>query len=258
MSELSLNYSPEEGPNGFLQLYNAATGEIIPASPADLLRLEAQDIDQDLMIRIFGVPQNISGVTGVLISDRPGFISAAIPYHVYPEEFEGRQTEVPEGRVISIGWDLMGIAGRPDFDVERIIEDLGRKQLAPNVENLIRSHVSYREGQNPEVDQTAMWNLTLLDADDITRNLMTLSDIDPTDILGLGSQATIIEVLMAVTFYCGEAGLEDKEEEVLARILPEEEHNRVRMQIDALAPQFGEEHDLDAELLDIQSEEEQE
>lgn len=208
--------------NVFLKLFDNATGKEIPAPLSDLLRMEAHDFDSNLYFRVCG---KIG--TYYLISDRPGHIAGALKITFYQTDASWEVSLYP-----------VGIANHPHWDVDEAIKALNFPvPVHPRIEALIRKHVVYRDGQDPTHEYLDQLRVYTVDEDTARRELALVCNDDPGVIAAVIAQPqpVVLPVLCgAIALFCQTAGLAGEEVNILLRLVPPGEHERLEMVVDSL------------------------
>lgn len=228
---------------GFLKLFDP-DGNEVDASMEDLLSIEAMSFDKAVHRRVAG---DRSGRYW-LISNRPGLHAMLLQvniFHCYPREEDHWE----------ISYCTNGIASFPHFELEPAIrmfseerwsvEPDDRKALPSNVAELARAHVAYRLGRTPGPDPLDLHGVRTRDAADMRRLLeeFTEHSIDCTQLLKdvAGKRVAIFELMLVITFFCGEHGLDGREADLINIIVPEDQHDRLHDLLGNLKDQLGSE-----------------
>jgi len=230
---------------GYLALFDPE-GNQVEASREDLLSIEAQSFDKALHRRVTG---DRSGRYW-LISDRPGFRSMLLEVNIfrcYPR--------TPDNDDWSIGYGVNGVADYPHWTLDGCLQHFRRRDGDPdpwdgapipeNVIELARQHVTFRAGRTPGPDPLDLHGVRTCDAAEIRERLTEFLEgtVDPTELLRqvAGKRIAVFELLLAVTFFCGEHELDGKEDDILNILVPENQHERLAELAQNLADQLGSE-----------------
>ncbi len=228
---------------GFLALFDPE-GNLVEASREDLLSIEGMSFDKELHRRVVG---NRSGRYW-LISDRPDMHTMLLEvsiFHCYPREEDNW----------SISYCTNGVASYPHWDFEIAVSHFTEKSwsvdpadgapLPAKVLEIARQHVAYRLGRTPGPDPLDLHGLRTRDAAEM-RELLTEyleGTVEPTDLIRqvAGKRIAVFELVLAIMFFCGEHNLDDKEDELLAILVSEDQHERLAELLGTLGDQLGSE-----------------
>lgn len=242
MTQPSFNESQEDF--GYLALFDPE-GNKISASREDLLSIEGKSFDLALHRRVVG---NRSGRYW-LISDRPGYhamLLEVLIFHCYPRE----------GDHWEVSYCTNGIASYPHWELEPCLNHFRREGRDPdpwdgapipeNVVALAREHVTYRLGRTPGPDPLDIHGVRTRDAADMRERLTQFlgSTVDPTTLLKqvAGKRVAIFELMLTVYMFCAEHKIsEENMDEMLAILVPEDQHERLGELLTTLQNQFGSE-----------------
>jgi hypothetical protein len=206
------------------------TGQEIPASRRDLLRVEGQSFNQRLYQRLLGSTPG----TYWLVSARPGHVRMLLQISWYRGH---------GGHGWSVSFCVNGIASYPHWDLETVLRQFteypepadgvfGYTHIPANVEALTREHVKFVPGA---IDDSAgprpQFSITTLPPDKMRSALLQFvpsgTDISPLTDLG-GRPVEIVELALAVNMFCGEHDLDSREADVMRATVPLTSRLRLR------------------------------
>jgi hypothetical protein len=230
-------------PEGYLALFDP-DGNQVEASRDDLLSVEGMSFDEPLHRRLAG---DRSGRYW-LISDRPGFRAMLLEvsiFRCYPRE--------PGNDNWSISYGTNGVASYPGWTLDGALQMFRRRGFGPdpwdgapipeNVAALARQHVTFRAGRTPGPDPLDRHGIRTRDAAEIRPRLAEFLETraDPDELLRqvAGKRVPVFELMLAVTMFCGEHGLDGYEGELLLLLIPEEQHGRLADLTAELSGQLG-------------------
>lgn len=230
---------------GYLALFDPE-GNQIEASREDLLSIEGQSFDKELHRRVAG---NRSGRYW-LISNRPGFHAMLLEVNIfrcYP------RSDNSDADRWEIGYCTNGIACYPHWTIDHALEIFRRPGVDPdpwdgmpipeNVVELALKHVTFRAGRTPGPDPLDLHGVRTRDAAEMRERLTEFLEgtVDSTDLIRqvAGKRIAVFELMLAITFFCGEHGLDGKEEELLVILVPEDQHERLTELLGTLGDQLG-------------------
>jgi hypothetical protein len=223
--------------DGYLALFDP-DGNQVQATRADLLAIEAMTIGKQQLRRIVG------GHSGRywLISDRPGLYAMVLEIHIfhcYPRE----------GDEWSLSFCEEGIAASPSFDLDWVLtvpfsektwcrEDWDRRAIPAGVASIARQRVKFRAGRLPDHDQPAPYTLQLRDAVELRQRLTGFLDglAGPDELIAqvAGRRVRIAELMIVVLDFCHRHHLASSLQDILLILVPEDQHDRMKMQVAAL------------------------
>jgi hypothetical protein len=227
---------------GYLVLFDSY-GNAVPATPEDLLSIEAKSFDKAAHLRAV----NHQSGQYWLISDRLGFFPALVRvsiFRCYPR--------TPENVEWSISYSEDGEASYPEFDIEWVIAALSRSTGFPewvdnpravpeNVAAIARERVRYRLGHS--TDEASKFDIRPHDAVTMQANLTQYLEVttDPSELIRnlAGHGISVGELLQTVAVFTNQHGIDHLFDNILAIIVPEDQHERLGMLIELYKRQMG-------------------
>jgi hypothetical protein len=209
---------------GYLALFDPV-GNKIEASFEDLLYIQAKSSDKALLLRVVN---NRPGVYW-LISDRLGLQAMLLGITISHSREENKW----EIRYSSI------VGSCPYEDLESTIRYIREEMGLPISENVARNalyHVTFRTGQIPGSSPLDLHSVRTREMGDMAQEMVTkFPMVNPTELFRYADKkATILQLLLATKYFCGEYGLNDREGDLLKILVPEDEYVKMNKVISQL------------------------